>query len=182
MELCTRPSRLFSGDPSALFAQDSQSGNFPGPIIEGLTSPFEYQYETTPAADSQQWHCIRPCLLLYTAAGTLAPNLNAIRVSICPNALQGKQIEPEGLISQLDVNSIGLELEQVAADLVNDISSNGGYQTIFFDDFDLPPRWFIRVLILDDGSNATPFVPNGTQIFFRFQQQVIPITFAEKGK
>jgi hypothetical protein len=176
---CSRPSRLFAGDPSALFAQDSQAGNFPGPIADGLISPFEYQFESNPVADSQQWHCVKPCLILYSPNASLAANLNAIRVFICPNNLVGVTIEPEGSIAQLAINSLGLELVPTGSDLSNDSLGGAGYQTIFYEDFDLPPRWFIRVAILDDGSNATPFVPDGTSIFLRFQQQVIPIKFSE---
>ena len=178
-KFCSRPSRLFAGDPSALFAQDSQAGNFAGPVTEGLTSPFVYQYETNPVADSQQWHCVKPCLILYNPTASLTPNLDAIRVFICPNAYQGITVEPDGVLAELQINSLGLELVPTNSDLSNDTLGGAGYQTIFYEDFDLPPRWFIRVAILDDGSNATPFVPDGTQLFLRFQQQVIPIKFAE---
>lgn len=180
-KFCTRPSRLFSGDPSALFAQDSQAGNFAGPVISGLVSPFQYQFETNPAADTQQWHCVKPCLLLYCPTASLAPNLDAIRLFICPNAFQGVIIEPDGLIANLAINQLGLELVPIGSDLSNASGGVAGYQSIFYEDFDLPPRWFIRVVIFDDGSNATSFVPDGTLIFLRFQQQVIPINFAEQS-
>ena len=178
-DFCTRPSRLFSGNPSALFGPDAQYQSVAGPVTPALSTPFQYQFDTNQVPDSEFWHIDKIALSLFNPTTNFTSlETNTILLMLMPNNLVGSTTQDDsGDVSGVNPNNLGLLIPQSVTDLING-SGAGGFQEIFYDGLpiEVPPRWFLRVAILDDGSGLQ--IPAGTQITLRFMQQKIPVNFA----
>ena len=178
-KFCTRPSRLFSGNPSALFGPDAQYQSVAGPVTPTLSTPFQYQFDTNQVPDSEFWHIDKIALSIFNPTTNIAPNTDLILLMLMPNNLVGSTTQDDsGDVSGVNPNNLGLLIPQSVTDLINGVT--GGFQEIFYDGLpiELPPRWFMRVAILDDGSGLQ--LPAGTQVTLRFMQQKIPVDFATR--
>lgn len=171
-KFCSITSRLFSGDPSALFAP--LSAFFSVGAIADLTSPFNFQFDTNQVPDSVFWHMTKISITFFNPTSNIAPNLDLLKLMLMPTNLVGSQAQADGG-GTININNSGLEIFRTGSDLVNGVSS--GWQSVFFDNpVDIPPKWFLRVAIYDDGSGLV--LPAGTSVLLRAVQQIVPKDFA----
>lgn len=178
---CTPLSRIFSGDPTALLGQQSSYGILSSTIVEALSTPFSFTLDSQQAPDSSYWNLAYLHSLMFASTQEIN-NLsgNQVHAYLCPPSMFGSQAQDEsGTVGGLNLNNIGIELRKTGNDLLNQTAgTDGGMQLFFFNEGPVivPPKWFIRLVIIDDGSGANVLFP-GTTVQMRALQQIIPTNF-----
>jgi hypothetical protein len=184
---CTRPSRLFAGDPTALFAPDTQFRNWGQSLPNGLSSPFAFQIDTEPVPDSQFWSIAQISFMFFCATSNLS-NFTSVaqpQLFLCPNNLVGSRAQDPnaGHLSGINPTNLGVALASSGAfGFLNDTNPNDGglFQNSWaaFTPIVVPPKWFLRLVFFDNGGGAL-VLPPGTTATLRAAVQVIPINFTE---
>jgi hypothetical protein len=177
---CTRPSRLFSGDPSALFAQDSQFLNV-SETTGGLSTPFSFNLDTPQVPNTQFWHLPKVCVTLFTPSPNSVNNLsgNQVALWLCPSGMVGSPVQDDsGEVNGVNLNNVGILIRLTASNLMNDTNgTEGGLQQFFYEGpIEVPPLWFLRFVIYDIGAGTNNVWP-GSIISIRAQQQIIQLGF-----
>jgi hypothetical protein len=172
---CTPPSRIFGGDPSALLAQLTTFYSI-GQVVT-LTTPYNFQMDTDQCPFTQFWHMSRFSFNIYSptsAIGALAAN--QVRAFLMPNNLVGSLSSIGAGIGGFQQKNVGVELQKLISDISNDTVTTTGIQTfVFAAPIEVPPGWFIRLLILDNESGAQ--LTAGTQLAMQFARAQVPINF-----
>lgn len=183
---CTRPSRLFSGDPSALFAQDSQYFSVSEILQASLSTPFNFQLDTPQVPSSQFWHLpAGVSVTIFTPSPNSVNNLsgNQWALWLCPGSMVGSifQDPTSGEVNGINFDNVGIQIKQEFANLMNDTNgTHGGVQEIVFKGpIEVPPLWFLRFTIADIEAGANN-VWIGTKITLRAQQQIVNLGFETK--
>jgi len=181
---CSRASRLFSGDPSALFAQDSQFLNVAATLDAGLSSPFQFVLDTPQVPNTQFWHLPKVAVLIYTPApnsiSNFTPNQQAL--FLCPGSMVGSVPQDDsGEVNGVNISNLGVQIQQTEFNLMNDTNgTHGGLLEILFDGpVEVPPLWFLRFCIFDIESGPNNLYAQ-SQISLRAQQQIIQLGFETK--
>jgi hypothetical protein len=182
---CTRPSRLFSGDPSALFAQDSQFLNVATTIAAGLSTPFSFNLDTPQVPNSQFWHLPKVSVVIFTPSPNDIDNLsdNQMSLWLCPGSMQGSSVQDDsGTINGVNLNNVGIQINATLFNLLNDTTGiKGGIQEVVFEGpIEIPPLWFLRFCIYDDGSGLN-VLRAGSTVSIRAQQQIIQLGFEKSS-
>lgn len=177
MDFNTRTSRLFSGDPSALFAPDAAYYSV-GVVSGALTSPFQFQLDTDQCPYTQFWHIPKLNVMIFSPNDLITGLVgNQMRLYLMPNNLVGSQVvaTPGSNIAGINPNNLGVELTPIQGNLINSAAPpNGGMQTYEVElPIDVPPGWFLRFVILDNG--AGPILPADCQITMRMMREIIQI-------
>jgi hypothetical protein len=183
---CLPASRLFSGDPSSLLAKDSSYYAVGTVLQAALSTPFVFQLDTDQCPYSVFWH-ISLCSIMLAVSGNQLLNLTVpataqIRLWLMPNNLVGSLASPQntGGVSGFNPNNVGIELPKVETDLMNTVGPpQGGLVSLMVQNpFDIPPGWFLRLVILDN-NGGIGVVPVGTVITLRMLRAIIPIDFTK---
>ena len=137
-KFCSIPSRLFSGDPTALLTPLAVM--FTQGAIADLTTPYTFQFDTNQVPDSVFWHMTKIVVTFYNGSNNLSANLNLLKLMMMPNNLVGSASQDSS--GTINTQNVGIELNQENSDLINNSVNPAGYQTIFFPDCDLPQDGF----------------------------------------
>jgi hypothetical protein len=181
---CSRPSRLFSGDPSALFAIDSQFLKVSAILEAGLSSPFAFVLDTPQVPNSQFWHIPKISISIFTPSPNNIVNLtgNQTALWLCPPSMVGSSVQDDsGTVGGVNLNNVGIQLFKQQNNLLNNsVGTSGGIsEDIYEGPIEVPPLWFLRYTIFDDESGPDVLFP-GTIIDMRMMQQVIDVKFASQ--
>jgi hypothetical protein len=179
MEFCNRPSRLLSGEPGALFTPDSGRFQVSQTLTQALSSPFQYQLNSQQVPDTVFWH-ITKCNVVFFSGFNGLSNLetqeNAIRLFLNTNQNVGSKFTNNGAPSGIVQQNVGLELKKITAEQVNGPFPQAEYTLEFEAPFDIPPKWFLSLAILDLGSGPN-LLRAGDSITIDTVRQIIPADF-----
>jgi hypothetical protein len=177
-EFCTRPSRLFSGEPGALFTPDSGRFTVSDILTAPLSSPFQFQLNSNQAPDGFIWHVTKCNVSIYSPGGiaNFETGPNAGRLFLNPNNNVGSNFTTNGAVSGIVPQNVGVEIRKISSDQVNGPFPQGWYTYKFDAPFDIPPKWFLSFVILD--SNGGPnLLTTGSVISIDTVRQQIPRDF-----
>lgn len=149
-QFCSRPSRLFGGDPAALFAQDTVLLKAET-TITALSSPFQFDLSFAPQGSNSFLLVSKFALEIFSLSQGGVNNIvnNAQRFQLLPPSAAGQPstLSPGG---PFDPNIYGVSLQKLGAGVVNSLANPWGYfrqkiKTPFY----VPPAWLLRMTILD---------------------------------
>ena len=93
---------------------------------------------------------------------------------LMPNNLVGSLAQADD--GTIQTQNLGLEIERTNSDVING-GAGSGWQAVFYRPLvEVPPKWFIRLVIFDDGSGVV--LPASSVVTLRMQRQVIPTDFS----
>lgn len=176
-EFCTRPSRLFSGEPDALFAQDSGLYSFSTIVENDISSPFTFDLEGDSVPSTVQWRGSRIQLAFFNPTQGLSGiegDNHGVRLYLSPPASTGVPPFTPPLV--FNNNAVGLELQKQNSIEIDEFPA--GFFVMFFRGFiDIPPQWNIKIVI-QDGNAGVNFIRAGTKITFSMLRAIVPVKFA----
>lgn len=179
MTFCQRPTRLFSGEPDALFAQDADRFTTGVVLAAALSSPFHFQMDTQQCPYTVQWHLNKLRVIFYSTQGlsNIESGKNAVRLFLCPNSMVGAQFTTTQ-IDGINPQNVGVEIAKTQTDQVDDFPQ--GLLTFFWgaNTVDVPPGWFLRLCILDGGGGPN-FLRAGDTIRIDCLRNIVPVKFME---
>ena len=177
---CTRPSRLFSGEPDALFAQDSALYSFSTTIENNLSSPFNFDLEGDSVPSTVQWRGSKMQLTFFNPINGLSgieSDNHGVRIYLCPPQSAGVLPFTPPLV--FNNNAVGLELQKQKSVQIDEFPA-GFFKMFFVGKIDVPPQWNIKIVI-QDGNAGVNFLRAGTIVTFSMLRAIVPIDFATKS-
>jgi hypothetical protein len=177
----TRSSRLFSGDPSALFAADAKRYTVGTTIQNALSTPFNFQLDTDQCPQTVFWLMQNWVLQLFNGAANLTTGLpqdSAVRILLMSNEMVGSTTQQTpGTLAGINPQNYGIDFPIDYYDTFNQSGGGAGVVRITstaFKYFIVPPGFFVRTLILDNGFGPNQ-VPAGTTIQMQFLRTIVNI-------
>lgn len=182
-KFCNRPSRLFSGDPSALFAMDKEFYTAPGSFISEAAITDGFVIDTDQVPSTQFWHVAEWCLSILDPENVAPPNFAdfGFLAMLMPPQMRGSILQNGPRVSDVNLGATGIVLPAEIAVDVNQGGSNQGTFVQFFglEPLEIPPNWFMRVAYIFQNNNPTAF-PAGTQFLLRLGLSRIPTDFTNR--
>ncbi len=177
---CTRPSRLFSGQPDVLFTQDSGLYSFSETVQNDLSSPFTFDFESEQVPSTVQWHGSRMQLTFFNPTQGLSgieSDNHGVRLYLSPPVAAGTPpFTPPQVFNN---NAVGLELLKSVKLQIDEFPA-GFFKMFFKGKIEIPPQWNLKIVI-QDGHAGVNFIRAGTIVTFSMFRAIVPVDFAEQS-